>query len=439
LTFKTVDPRLRGDDGKESGDEGKNGAKFMTSKHKKNLTALLLICLSIFIVSSVNAKDIDNEFRAVWVYFSELGKKGVKQNEADFVLKIDNMFSNIQAQGFNNVFVHVRANSDAMYKSKYFPWSMYISGKQGVDPGYDPLKIMIDAAHKRGIKFHAWINPLRGGRYEADIVNSNPVLKWYKDIKKRREGWVIKVAEKNSKTDYIGLFYNPAIPEVRKLIVDGVKEIVQDYDVDGIHFDDYFYPTANPLFDQAAFNHFLRKPENTLYEDLNELERSKLPSFRRKNVNKLIREVYKSIKIIKPMVAFSISPCANIGFNFNTLYADVYTWLSEPGYVDGIIPQIYFGFEYGINKLQFMNCSQEWSKLVKLPTIKLYFGLGFYKSGTVDDNSKEWQEHTDIIKRQILYLREISNYSGFAIFSYSDIVSNEPHHIAERLSYLPLL
>ena len=425
----------------------------MWYKYIKNLSILILICISLSVISIVNADDgtmhknatinsinTDNEFRAVWVAFYELGTKGVKQKESEFTTKIDNMFNNIRSQGFNNVFVHVRVNSDAMYKSRYFPWSMYISGQQGVDPGYDPLEIMVNAAHKRGLKIHAWINPLRGGKYEEDIASSNPILKWYGNTKKRQSGWVIKVSERYSKIEYTGFFYNPTIPEVRNLIIDGVKEIVKNYDVDGIHFDDYFYPTADPIFDQAAFNHFLGKPENTLYENLTEFERSKLPHFRRKNINKMIRGAYKAIKEIKPRVIFSISPAGNVWTNYNKLYADVYTWLSKPGYVDAIVPQIYFGFEHDVSRVQFISCSHEWSKLVKLPAIKLYFGLGLYKAGILDENSKEWQENTDIIKRQILYMRrEIANYSGFAIFAYSDIVSGESHHVAERLNYLPLL
>ncbi|MBO4504865.1 MAG: family 10 glycosylhydrolase, partial [Lachnospiraceae bacterium] len=197
--------------------------------------------------------DTEREFRAVWIAYYDFGVSHYS-NAADFTTYVNEMFDNAVALGMNAVVVHVRPFSDAMYKSSYFPWSSYASGKQGVDPGYDPLAIMVEEAHARDLEIHAWLNPYRiTAKYTLTeeeknatplmqktllakrlLSKKNPARKWLSNKKTSDDRRVIAYQAQ--------LYYNPAIAEVRKLIVNGVKEIVENYDVDGIHFDDYFYP-----------------------------------------------------------------------------------------------------------------------------------------------------------------------------------------------------
>ena len=184
-------------------------------------------------------KGTDKEFRAVWIAYYDFVDSKEMDKEA-FTAYVGEMFDNVAGIGMNAVMVHVRAFSDAMYKSSYYPWSYYASGQQGVSPGYDPLKIMVKEAHKRGLEIHAWLNPYRvtsswnGGTDVTKLSKKNPARKWLTNSKTSDDRYVLSYGG--------AMYYNPSVSAVRKLIVNGVKEIVENYDVDGIHFDDYFYP-----------------------------------------------------------------------------------------------------------------------------------------------------------------------------------------------------
>ena len=186
---------------------------------------------------SIEAASASNteEMRAVWISYLEFQSAGVsKMSKGQFQKYIDNMFTKCKSLKMNTVIVQVRPYGDAMYSSKYFPWSAIISGKQGKNPGYDPLKYMISSAHKRGLEFHAWLNPYRvmsNNMKTSYLSSSNSAKKWMKSSSssKRRNVLSLEGAK----------YYNPSKSDVKTLIVNGVKEIVQNYDVDGIHFDDY--------------------------------------------------------------------------------------------------------------------------------------------------------------------------------------------------------
>ncbi len=342
------------------------------------------------------------ETKAVWISFLEYQSVLQGKSKSQFTNSIKTMFSNIAKDGFNTVFVHVRSHSDAMYKSSIYPWSVYCTGTEGVDPGFDPLAIMVKEAHAQGLRIEAWVNPYRikGSDNTSKIAKNSPAYGWLNTNR------VIVLKGK-------GIYYNPADEEVIELIVDGVEEIVRNYDVDGIHFDDYFYPTTDASFDKAHYDAYKASGGN-----------KSLAAWRRQNVNTLIKRVYSSIKAIDSTCRFGVSPAGNMDQNYNTLYCDVETWVTNKGYVDYICPQIYFGFN---NKTRpYLSVLDEFSRMITRNDIELIVGLAAYKIGTEDtyagDNGKtEWQNYSDILSRQVIAARGEKNYGGFALYRYDSV------------------
>jgi len=341
------------------------------------------------------------ELRAVWVQYPELNFAG--KTEAEFKAAADQMLDRIKKLELNAIFLHVRPFSDALYKSAYFPWSKYLTGEQGKDPGYDPLEYFVRAAHQRGIQLHAWINPYRvSATPDADALSRDNPAKIWLDGGSKYDGYVMVCDQ--------GIYYNPAIPEVKKLILDGVREITENYHVDGIHFDDYFYPNADLSTDAKSYKAY-RKSGGKLSQG----------DWRRANTNTLVSSVYALCKSRERELTFGISPAAKAQNNYDNLFADVYTWGSQPGYVDYLCPQIYFGFEHKI--MPFETVADQWSDLVSCDAVKLYAGLAAYKTGKTSaeltaDDGDEWAERDDVIARQVEYIRESSRFDGFALFSY---------------------
>ncbi len=358
----------------------------------------------------------ENELRGIWIAFFEL----YPMFDNDFEAAFSQVLDKCVASGFNTVFVHVRSHCDAFYESKLFPWSGYCNkngGVQGVNPGFDPLKIMIRLAHERGLEFHAWINPYRVLNDSADLdklADSNPAKVWLTDGNAENDSNV--TAWDN------GLYLNPAEAEVQQLIADGVREIVANYEVDGIHFDDYFYPTTDALFDEAQYAEYRTSVSS------NPLE---LADWRRANVNVMISTVYNAVKSERANCVFGISPMASISNNYNTVYADCAKWL-EYGIVDYIIPQLYFGFEYADEKYRFDSLLSDWRKLFFNKPQQLYIGLGSYRVGSNADGFTEWSESSDILSRQIELLRSDVECDGFAVYSVTTFYKNDELSVAVR-------
>ncbi len=197
------------------------------------------------------SSDNCGEMRGIWISYGELSTAF----EGNFKNEIAVMFDNIKGLGLNTVFVHTRAFCDAFYPSKLFPWSAYITGTEGVSPGFDPLKIMIDEAKKRGLEIHAWLNPYRVS-YKTEDVSTLANSSYVKQYMAKNPNSTFAVAYDG------GLYLNPANPDAEKLIIDGVKEILDAYDVDGIHFDDYFYPTMDESFDQTDYSAYINANGN---------------------------------------------------------------------------------------------------------------------------------------------------------------------------------
>ncbi len=353
------------------------------------------------------------ELRGVWISYLDWEK--LPADEAGFKKGVDQILERCVELKMNAVFVQVRPDADAMYPSAYFPWSRFVTGTQGQDPGYNPLAYFVQAAHRRGLQFHAWINPYRVTGYLNrwnQVSEQSFARQWLSDDDAANDRWVLK---------YNGEYYlNPAVREVRQRIIGGVQEIVEYYDVDGIHFDDYFYPEI----DDEDPGKWFDKPE---YEASG--SSLSISDWRRENVNQLIRGTYQAVKAAKPQVQFGVSPEGYLDDlrSDSRLFADVDTWLSQDGYVDYIMPQIYWGFEHkmpdgSLAPFAFSNNLKEWIQLKNKGNARLYLGLAMYKtgSGSKDNNAvPEWLRRNDIIKRQVEEGRESKEVSGYCFYAYS--------------------
>lgn len=338
------------------------------------------------------------EMRAVWVPYLSLDmSREEDKSEQAFRTKFAAIVKNAKDCGMNTLVVQVRPFGDALYRSSLFPWSHIAGGTQGVDPGYDPLADMIAACREAGLKIHAWVNPLRiqTAATPSILAAGNPYSVWKTDTAKA--GWTV---------DWQGAkYYNPAYEPVRKLIADGVQEIAKNYDVDGIQIDDYFYPTQDAAFDQAAYDAYAASASKAGVP-------LSLSDWRCANVNTLVSLMYREIKSVKPELPFGIAPQANVQ-NDLAMGADVAVWCSVKGYADYICPQLYVNFENPA--LPFDSAVKTWKSMVRNPDMKLYLGLAAYKAGS-DADSGTWKSSGDILARQVSLGRE-SACDGFMFYS----------------------
>lgn len=345
--------------------------------------------------ATADTPESDEEMRGVWVSYIELSM----ENESSKTQKaFENKFTEIaqkcRESGFNTLIVQVRPFCDALYKSSYFPWSHILTGTQGENPQYDALQIMCDICKENSLKIHAWINPYR--------VSSNETPKKLSD-----NNPYIKNSEIGIKTDN-GIFLDPSNETAQQLISDGVKEIAENYDVDGIQFDDYFYPTEDESFDKKQYEAYIEKygKENSM----------SLDNWRMQNVNTLICKVYRTIKSVDSSVEFGISPQGNIGNN-DGLYADVKSWCTCKGFADYICPQIYFSLENPA--LTFEDCLNSWTSLDFDENVKLYVGLGGYKAGNGEYDEETWLLSDSILADEYDILRNNKSVRGFMLYSYN--------------------
>ena len=346
----------------------------------------------------------------VWISFSEIN--AMLKSEDGFKTEFDKAVENCKALKIGEIYVHIRPYCDSLYKSDYFPLT-----KAAKDIDFDAFQYIINACHTAGIKVHAWINPYRVQTSSSDIESLDPESPAYK--------WLSDESAENDKnvSIYNGIYLNPAEPEVRELVINGIREVLDKYEVDGIHFDDYFYPTADPEFDSLSYEKYKSETENPL----------SLSDWRRANVNALISGCYTAVKFYGKDIVFSVSPMASVEKNYNELYADVKTWV-ESGCVDRIIPQLYFGFNYPDERFCFDNLLDEWIELSKENTeVELKIGLAPYKIGTDSEaDSLEWNTFDDIIARQAEICYKNGNVSGYVLFSYSSLISSEELNTKQR-------
>ena len=340
--------------------------------------------------------------RSVWLTYYELSSMIIDHSESKFKKEISKVFKNLSHKGFNRVTVHVRPYADAFYYSSYFPMSEYCCGSQGADIAYDPMQIMIEAAHKYGLAFEAWINPYRVSSDNdfSKLSDKNMAVKW-----KDTDNLIVIDS---------GIYFNPASEEVTALIVSGVEEIVKNYDVDSICFYYYFYPSKDASIDKSSYDAYKESGGDKSLQD-----------WRRDNVSNMVQQVYSTVKTADSSVTFGISPASNMENDYSSLYADVEKWCSQEGYIDYICPQIYFGFQ---NENQpFMKTVKKWCSAA---TCDLYVALPLYKAGKEDEfagesGKNEFQNNNNIIARQVTYLSKIEQIKGYYIFSYSSLKDND--------------
>lgn len=343
------------------------------------------------------ATEDEAEMRGMWVSYISLDMSGSDRSEESFREKFNEIASTAKEYGCNALFVHVRTFCDALYKSTIFPSSHILWGEQGAEESYDALKIMCEICEKENLQIHAWINPYRvmTGTSGFELSADNPYIK-----------------DNTLGVEYDGgIYLNPAKKDVRNLIVNGVKEIIENYKVDGIHFDDYFYPTTEEDFDKAEYNQYLKSFQS-------EIDAMPLKEWRKNNVNMLVAEVYRTVKEYDPNIKFGISPQGNVQ-NDLEMGADVEAWCECIGYVDYICPQLYYSIENPA--LKFQAGLDEWLQFNLREDLNFYAGLAVYKAGT-DADEGTWEISNDILTQELEIIRE-NSLDGFILYDYEAIIS----------------
>ncbi|MDP3644162.1 MAG: family 10 glycosylhydrolase [Bacteroidota bacterium] len=357
-------------------------------------------------------KPDKKEIRAAWI--ATVGNYDwpiTKGDASTQKVELASQLTRCQNLNFNAVILQVRPVADAFYPSDLEPWSVYLTGVQGQDPGYDPMKFAIDESHKRGMEFHAWLNPYRIGSTSAILASSHVAVK--------NPSWVVT---------YNGVrYFNPGLPEVRAHLMAVVKDIITRYDVDAIHFDDYFYPsgaksTSTPFGfdDKAAFEKYGNGKD--------------VHTWRADNVNLMVAEVSQVIKANKPGVLFGISPSGRRE-NSIDLYADPFVWLDNK-WVDYLAPQVYW--EFGHATADYGKQAAFWNSNAR--GIPMVIGIAAYK---FQDPAYPAYGTVGEIGRQIETVRQSANLCGCFYFRMKYLENNELYSFLkgkyEYKSLLPVM
>jgi uncharacterized lipoprotein YddW (UPF0748 family) len=343
--------------------------------------------------------------------------------------EFDSLLSVLKSMGINSVFVQVRPAGDAMYPTTLAPWSRYLTGAQGMppNPSYDPLDYMIKAAHARRMEFHAWLNPYRAtvDLDTAKLAPTHPLRAMPND---RKAQWFFKYGPR--------YYFNPANPLVIKYLNNVVRDIVVRYDVDGIHFDDYFYPYPEAQFGKLDdYDQFANDPRGF----------ARVEDWRRDNVNRLIESTSKTIKELKPWVRFGVSPfgvwrnqerdpngsATRAGMTcYDDLYADVLNWLQKD-WIDYVAPQIYWSIGFPVADYSIL--VDWWTK--HSYGKQIYIGHATYKigEGSSKYNDPNWDKY-DQTKRQVMLNRSNPGVQGSIFFSAKRLMENRLG-VQDTLSY----
>ncbi len=386
------------------------------------IIALCISWLSVTLCHSQDPQPLKRELRAVWIATVENidwpSKSGlpVEQQKAEMIelLELANDYH------LNTVIFQIRPAADAFYNSSSEPWSAWLTGEQGKppDPFYDPLQFTIDECRKRGLDIHVWINPYRAIRDTAtSSVSPEHITQLRPDL---------------FLTYGPTVYFNPGLPETRDYISHITSEIVRNYDIDAVHMDDYFYPyrIADLEFpDDSAFHSY---PMGFSPEQKDD--------WRRNNVDLIIRQIYDSIKAVKPHVQFGISPfgvwrnswqdslgsATNAGqTNYDDLYSDVLKWQRE-GWIDYIAPQLYW--QIGMKTADYAVLADWWSR--NTYGCPLFVGQAIYRINS-ESKVEAWQSSDEII-RQIQLNRSLP-YMGGSIFFSAKYLRSNPGGLKENL------
>jgi uncharacterized lipoprotein YddW (UPF0748 family) len=378
------------------------------------------------------------DFKAMWLSQFDMQNiyisGGRQRDEAGFKTCAKQIVKNIKNAGFNTVIVQVRPYADSMYPSEYYPMSSMAVGSYGREADYDPFAIILEAAHAEGLSVQAWINPMRA-MLDGEISSVEKkylIRQWYDDSATRGK-YIVNVS---------GRWYlNPAYEEVRQLIINGAREILEKYEVDGLHMDDYFYPTGiDTSFDSAAYADYKKSGG-----------RASLADWRREQLNKLVSGLWSAVKEHNEDLLFGISPAGTFTKVYENMYADIYEWCGKPGYIDYICPQAYFGFEH--ETYDYIKVVTTYQSMIKTDKVKLIIGLSFGKakagySGGEDQwagtGRREWIENRDILVRELEYTKKLTKCTGVAVFCYQyfhePVTGADVKETAdERSLFVPLL
>lgn len=371
---------------------------------KRSALAAVLLAIAALPMSS----GVKREVRSVWMatvwaldWPSSTSSTTAQKNEMVKYLDV------LQKNNFNAIYFQVRTMSDAFYKSSYEPWSSYLTGTRGKDPGWDPLAFVVEECHKRGIECHAWVNPYRFSTGSNWSTAQDQALK--------SAGMLLAYTKSDGKTTTI---LNPGLESVRKRIVDVCKEIISNYDVDGLVFDDYFYPEGIPVTSSAGdYDLWQESGASMTFGD-----------WRRNNVNQMVADVYKMVQQQKPYVRFGISPagaaCTSAAvaakhgidrcpvasdWQYDGIFSDPVAWL-EAGTIDYISPQLYWKTNHKTNP--FGPMTKWWSYVAK------HFGRHHYASHSISflnssNTTSDWEE----IGKQVQFSRDYTeNEAPGAVF-----------------------
>lgn len=357
-------------------------------------------------------QSASNSLRGAWIASVsniDWPSSSSQGNEAKQEQEFKQMLDELQAAGINTVFLQVRPNADALYPSALVPWSQYLTGTQGKDPGYDPLAFAVTEAHKRGMSIQAWFNPFRA----ATTTSTSKLAPGH--VALQHPDWIVKQGGK--------LYINAGIPEARQHIIDAVMEVVNHYDIDGVALDDYFYPSgetsADPFKDDATFKAY------------NSGGIKNKGDWRRNNINVFIRDLDNSIHAAKPQLPFGVSPAgiwrnqstdptgsSSAGLaSYDSMYADARAWI-QSGSVDYIAPQIYWSF--ATSAAPYDKMVSWWANEVNGTGVDLYIGQAPYKIGSPE---KGWQTAGEIID-QLKYNEQFSQIDGSIFYSASYLRKN---------------
>ena len=396
---------------------------------KRRILSVILV-LAMLVPAAYAAQPAQDGMRGVWVssvanidYPSQQGLSADQlKSEADTIL------NNIAAMGLNTVFLQVRPSADALYQSALFPWSRYVSGTAGQAPDgdFDVLAYWVEGAHSRGLQLHAWLNPYRitrDGKEELDALPETSPAKQHPE-------WVVEY-----ESNY---YFNPGLPAVQQLVVDGAAEIVRKYDVDGIHLDDYFYPGTD-FNDAAAYARY-----GDDFDDIGD--------WRRDNVNTLIASLDETVHAINPELSFGVSPAGiwdnkadnpkgsdtNGRSSYREIYCDSVEWVKR-GTVDYICPQLYWSIGYEIADFEVL--VDWWQDIVSTSDVALYIGIGAYRAAEAEPGDV-WYGTAEL-ERQLDMLDNSIDIQGEVFFSYASLMEAQgcsdflTAHYAEKDDGIP--
>ncbi len=332
--------------------------------------------------------------RAVWVSYLDLYDI-ISADESRYRQKLDDMLANLETIRATDLFFQVRAFGESLYGSEIFPLENRLFSS--FDPQIDYLGIAVEAAHAHGMRIHAWVNPFRLG-----AASDPSTAAFCERVNAGSPGAAVEVEGR--------MWIDPSNAAMRELNLAYIAELLGKYAFDGLHFDDYFYPTDEPWFDETAYAQYTAAGGE-----------QPLAQWRLENVRVFVKAVYDAVKAARPEAVFGISPDGSIERNMSRHFLDVQTLCTQPGYLDYICPQVYFGYEN--ETMPFLQTVTAWSQLST--ACELLVGLSFYKAGAADayagSGQDEWLQSTDIISRQTADSLELTNCKGIALFRYNSI------------------